>query len=101
MADGTDVDTLFIKYDKTGTNNTVQVYSRRNSNIKCCWKSTLVVATHTGSAGIQAGVYYINGFHVKVDSSTLVLDKYTNTHHRIGLTIVSESFVTPEMMTHL
>src|SRR6056300_1257415 len=64
--------------------------------------TSVVATTHTGSAaGIQAGVYYINGFHVNVDSSTLVLDKYTDTpSYRIGLT-VTESFVTPNDDTSL
>ena len=40
-------------------------------------------------------VYYINGFFVQVDASTLILDKYTNTpSYRIGFTL-TESFVTP------
>ena len=40
-------------------------------------------------------------FHVKVDSSTLVLDKYTNTpSYRIGLS-VTESFVTSNDDTSL
>ena len=103
-ADGTDVDTLFIKYDKTGTNNTATVFTAGETvTSNATGSPTLVVATtHTGSAaGIQAGVYYINGFHVKVDSSTLVLDKYTNTpSYRIGLT-VTESFVTPNDDTSL
>ena len=102
--DGTDPDTLFIKYEKAGTNNTVQVFQNAETvTSNGTGSPTLVVAsTHTGSAaGIQAGVYYINGFHVNVDSSTLVLDKYTNTpSYRIGLS-VTESFVTPNDDTSL
>jgi hypothetical protein len=98
VTDGTDPDTLFIKYNKAGTNNTDLVFTAGEtvtSNVT--GNPTVVVAsTHKGSAaGIQQGVYYINGFHVQVDSSTLILDKYTNTpSYRIGLT-VTESFVTP------
>src|SRR5210317_897687 len=102
--DGTDPDTLFIKYDKAGTNNTDLVFTAGETvTSNATGSPTLVVATtHTGSAaGIQAGVYYINGFHVNVDSSTLVLDKYTDTpSYRIGLT-VTESFVTPNDDTSL
>ncbi len=98
VTDGTDPDTLFIKYDKAGTNNTAQVFTAGETVTSTATGSpTIVVATtHTGSAAaIQSGVYYINGYHVNVDSSTLVLDKYTNTpSYRIGLT-VTESFVTP------
>ena len=96
--DGTDPDTLFIKYDKSGTNNTSTVFTAGETvTSNATGSPTLVVAsTHTGSAAaIESGIYYINGFHVKVDSETLVLDKYTNSpSYRIGLT-VTESFVTP------
>ena len=96
--DGTDPDTLFVKYNKAGTNNTSIVFTdgetltSDGSGTPTC----VVATTHIGSAtAIQAGTYYINGFFVSVDTSTLVLDKYTNTpSYRIGLTI-TESFVTP------
>ena len=94
---------MFIKYDKAGTNNTDLVFTDGEtvtSNVTgsrfSCWYNS-----HRFSAGIEAGVYYINGFHVNVDSSTLVLDKYTNTpSYRIGLA-VTESFVTPNDDTDL
>ena len=93
--DGTDPDTLFIKYDKTGTDNTATVFSANETLTSSGSGSpTVVVATtHTGSAaGVATGVYYINGYFVNVSSATLVLDKYTNTpSYRVGLT-VSESF---------
>ena len=98
VTDGTDPDTLFIKYDKTGTNNSSTVFTNGETvTSNATGNPTIVVATtHIGSAaGIESGVYYINGFHVNVDSSTLVLDKYTDTpSYRIGLN-VTESFVTP------
>ena len=103
-ADGTDPDTLFIKYEKAGTDNAAQVFQAGETvTSNATGSPTLVVATtHTGSAAaIESGVYYINGFHVNVDSSTLVLDKYTNTpSYRVGLT-VTESFVTPNDDTSL
>ena len=93
--DGTDPDTLFIKYDKTGTDNTATVFTDTETLTSSGDGSpTVVVAsTHTGSAaGVQAGVYYINGYFVNVSASTLVLDKYTNTpSYRVGLS-VAESF---------
>ena len=96
--DGTDPDTLFVKYDRAGTNNTDLVFTNGETVTSSATGSpTIVVAsTHEGSsAAIQQGVYYINGFHIQVDSTTLILDKYTNTpSYRIGLT-VTESFVTP------
>ena len=76
--DGTDPDTLFIKYDKTGTDNTATVFTDTETLTSSGDGSpTVVVAsTHTGSAaGVQAGVYYINGYFVNVSASTLLLDK--------------------------
>jgi hypothetical protein len=101
--DGTDPDTLFVKYNKTGTNNTSTAFtdgetltatatiSGTPTTISC-----VVDTTATGSAAeIQEGVYYINGFQVQVLNQVLILDKYTNTpSYRVGLT-VTESFVTP------
>ena len=99
--DGTDPDTLYVKYTQTGTNNTSLVFTNGETvnavNMVDSTSATLVVAsTATGSAAnIAAGVYYINGFHVSVSQQTLILDKYTNTpSYRIGLEI-TESFVTP------
>ena len=96
--DGTDPDTLFVKYERAGTNNTSLVFTDGETiTSDASGNPTAVVATtHIGSAaGIKAGTYYINGFFVSVDDSTLILDKYTNEpSYRIGLT-VTESFVTP------
>jgi len=95
--DGTDPDTLFVKYNKTGTNNTDLVFQDGETiTSDATGTPTAVVnTTATGSAaGVQSGVYYINGFFVQVDSSTLVLDKYTNTpSYRIGFTS-TESLIT-------
>ena len=96
--DGTDPDTLFIKYEQTGTDNAASVFSAGETvTSDATGNPTAVVATaHTGSAaGLKKGVYYINGFFIEVDDSTLILDKYTNTpSYRIGLS-VTESFITP------
>ena len=98
--DGTDPNTLFVKYIKTGSNNTAVTFTDSETITGVDSSSTSVSATvsttATGSAAeIQAGTYYINGFHVIVTNQTLILDKYTNTpSYRVGLTI-SESYVTP------
>jgi hypothetical protein len=98
--DGTNPDTLYVKYTETGTNNTTLVFTNgetlTGTNSDSVSLSCVVASTATGSAAnISAGVYYINGFHVSVAEQTLILDKYTNTpSYRIGLEIV-ESFVTP------
>ena len=80
--DGTDPDTLFVKYNKTGTDNTAVVFTDGETLTSDASGSPTVVVdtTATGSAaGVQSGVYYINGYFVQVDSTTLVLDKYTST----------------------
>ena len=98
ITDGTDPDTLYVKYNRTGTNNSdISFTAGETITSDALGTPTAVVAsTHTGSAAaIESGVYYINGFMVQVDSSTLVLDKYTNQpSYRVGLAI-TESFTTP------
>ena len=92
--DGTDPDTLFVKYNKTGTDNAATVFTDGETVSSGSGYDAVVNTTAPGSAaGIQAGVYYINGFFINVLASTLVLDKYTNTpSYRIGLS-VTESFI--------
>ena len=88
---------MFIKYDKTGTDNTAVVFSDGETVTSDGLGNPtgIVASTHTGSAAGLKGVYYINGFFIEVDDSTLILDKYTNTpSYRIGLS-VTESFITP------
>lgn len=59
-------------------------------------------ATATGSsANIQEGVFFIRGHFVKVPTTRIILDKYTNTPtYRVGLT-VAEELETPEEDTSL
>ena len=95
--DGTDPDTLFVKYRNSGTDNvTIKFTDGETVTSGQTAASTAVVSTcATGSrATVDAGTYYINGFFVNVDTQSLTLDKYTNTpDYRVGLTIV-ENFVT-------
>jgi hypothetical protein len=97
---GSDPDTLYVKYEKTGSNNTSFVFSDgetiTGTNSDSVALSAVVNTTATGSAAIgTAGTYYINGYFVQADAETLILDKYTNTpSYRIGY-LVTESFVTP------
>jgi len=107
--DGTDPDTLYVKYVDSGTSNTEIAFtdsetltgtatlSGTPTTINC-----VVDTTATGSAAsIVAGIYYINGFYVSVDDQTIILDKYTNTpSYRVGVTI-TESYVTPNDDTTL
>ena len=93
------MDTLFVKYETSGTNNT-SVKFTAGETLNCTIDSAAATATvntcHTGSSAyVGEGVYYINGFHVNVSEQVIVLDKYTNSpSYRVGLSI-TESFVTP------
>nr|BAR27337.1 VrlC protein [uncultured Mediterranean phage uvMED] len=99
--DGTDPDTLFVKYSKSGgTNKNQFAFSDgetiTGTNSEATNVTAIVQTTATGSAAeVQAGSYYINGFLVNVLEQTIILDKYSNTpSYRVGL-LVTESFVTP------
>src|SRR5210317_806428 len=99
--DGTDPDTLFVKYSKSGgTNKNEFAFADgetiTGTNSDSTAVSAVVDTTATGSAAqVQAGHYYINGFFVSVANQTIILDKYTNTpSYRVGL-LVTESFITP------
>ena len=100
--DGTDPDTLFIKYNKGGTNNTTVSFTAGETLNSTALndlnnpETVVVASTHTGSAtSTEKGVYYINGYFVQVDKATVVLDKYTDTpSYRVGFTL-TETFVTP------
>ena len=99
--DGTDPDTLYVKYSKSGgTNKNEFAFADgetiTGTNSDSTAVSAIVDTTATGSAAqVQAGTYYINGFLVSVANQTIILDKYTNTpSYRVGL-LVTESFITP------
>ena len=95
--DGTDPDTIFVKYRNSGTDNVSSTFTEGETLTSghADAMTAVVSTTAQGSAAkIEAGTYYINGFFVDVVEQTLVLDKYTNTpSYRIGLTI-TETFVT-------
>ena len=79
VTDGTDPDTLFVKYRNSGTDNVSQKFTDGETLTSGQTDaSTAIVSTCvTGSAvHIDEGVYYINGFFVNVDQQTLVLEKY-------------------------
>jgi hypothetical protein len=95
--DGTDPDTLFVKYKDSGTDNATPFFTDGETITSghTDAMTAVVDTTVTGSSiSIDAGTYYINGYFVNVDKQTLVLDKYTNEpSYRVGLTIV-ETFET-------
>ena len=95
--DGTDPDTLFVKYKNTGTDNATGAFTD-GETLTSGHADGMTAVTNTTAIGsavhIDAGTYYINGFFVNVDAQTLILDKYTNSpNYRVGLTI-TETFVT-------
>ena len=89
--DGTDPDTLFVKYRNSGTDNASTKFTDGETLTSgaSTGETAVVSSCATGSAAhIEAGTYYINGFFVEVDQQSLILDKYTNTpSYRVGLTI--------------
>jgi len=97
---GSDPDTLYVKYNDSGTNNTNTQFTHgetiTGTNSDSVSLSAVVATCHTGSAAqVEEGTYYVNGYHVQVSKQTIVLDKYTNNpSYRVGL-LVTESFVTP------
>ncbi|MAU88975.1 MAG: hypothetical protein CMC40_03600, partial [Flavobacteriaceae bacterium] len=100
--DGTDPNTLYVKYLKAGTDNIAQAFTAGETitasatiNGANTTAQAVVNTTATGSAAeVQEGVYYINGFHVQVLGQRILLDKYTNRpSYRVGLSVV-ESFQT-------
>jgi hypothetical protein len=93
--DGTDPDTLFVKYFNTASDGSTISFSNGETITGSSADTAVVASTATGCAAqVQQGIYYINGFHVQVSEQTLILDKYTNTpSYRVGLG-VTESFVT-------
>ena len=95
--DGTDPDTIFVKYRNSGTDNVSSTFTDGETLTSgaSTGETAVVSATAVGSAvNIKAGTYYINGFFVDVAEQTLILDKYTNTpSYRVGLTI-TETFIT-------
>ncbi|MDG1314760.1 MAG: DUF4815 domain-containing protein, partial [Flavobacteriaceae bacterium] len=95
--DGTDPDTLFVKYRNSGTDNASNVFTDGETLTSGHSSASTAVCSTTAQGAavkIEAGTYYINGFFVGVTEQTLILDKYTNTpSYRVGLTI-SETFIT-------
>ena len=89
--DGTDPDTLFVKYRNSGTDNVSDKFTDGETVTSGqTAASTAVVSTCvTGSAvHIDAGTYYINGFFVNVDQQTLVLEKYSREPRQTTTSII-------------
>ena len=100
-------DTLYIKYNSSGTDGITKTFQDGENLITLSdinYSSTKVEAngtfakcietgsTKTGaSVSINEGLYYIRGFFVHVPKSTVILDQYTNRpSYKIGLAITEE-----------
>ena len=99
--DGTDPNTLYIKYINKGaaarnvsTFATGEEFSSDGSSTYYGKVQSSGTPTGQGSvANIEEGVYFISGTFVHVPAGSLLLDKYTNTpSYTVGLS-VSESIV--------
>ena len=98
--------TLYVRYISSGTTSTVKTFNAAEI-LNTSTGTTVSGDDHTvqikvGStslgkasiASIERGIYFVKGQFVQVDTSTIILDKYTNTpSYRIGLTI-AENIVT-------
>jgi len=105
-ATATDYDTLYVQYldEKEFSNNEI-VTTEEGTTFQANTITTSEIADVVSASGntapssnasivsIDAGVYYIGGFFVRVAAQTLVLEKYSKTpSYRVGLEI-TESFV--------
>jgi hypothetical protein len=108
IAEGTDKNTLFVKYLNSGTNGEKVFDEDEILQPEPIDKQSLTTqvdstaATGIGSvASIKRGIYYALGHFVLVEDQVLVLNKYDNVPtFRIGLEIVEE-LTTPEDNTSL
>ena len=100
-SDGSDPNTLYIKYTNTGgANRTVSAFAAgeefSSSGSTTFYGQVQSTGTPTGvgsSANIEEGVYFISGTFIYVPKASLILDKYTNTpSYVIGLNVL-ESIV--------
>ena len=100
-------DTLYIKYKKSGTDGVTREFADGENLITRSdieYSNTRITAgslfartiasesTKTGSsASVSEGIFFIRGFFVKVPSSTIVLDQYSNRpSYRVGLSVTEE-----------
>jgi len=95
-ATGSDPDTLYIKYNNSGTNNATLLFANGESITNGSKSATLASSSATGKGSrvsIEEGVYFISGSMAYVAAQSVLLDKYTNTpSYIIGLS-VTESLV--------
>ena len=106
VAEASDLNTLFVKYQNSVQVNGLNVSTFApydvlsptdgSSGLDVTVADTYMPIGVGCSATIQRGVYYIKKNFVLVDNKTIILDKYTNTpSYRVGLTL-NESIIYPE-----
>lgn len=90
-ADGTDLNTLYVRYQRSGTSQE-KVFDDGETITAPSAYSGVVATSGTGFgsvAFIAEGVYFIEGHFVVVQEQQLILDKYdTNPSYDIGLQVV-------------
>jgi hypothetical protein len=100
-SDGSDPNTLYIKYiNKGGSNRNIATFAAgeefQSDGSTTYYGKVQSTGTPTGqgsSANIEEGVYFISGTFIYVPAASLILDKYTNTpSYTVGLN-VSETIV--------
>ena len=88
--------TLVIQYTTTTTSNSFTFGTTANVYTLETTTNTAITAAsnQTGNSScfsINDGIYYIDGYFVKVDAQTIVLDTFSgNPSYRVGLTITDE-----------
>ncbi len=97
---GTDKNTLYIKYIKSGDTSATFIDSEAIANDASIPLTCTTIASSSVDVGslatIQNGIYYIKGYFVTVAKETIVLDKYDVTpSYRIGLNI-KEDIIAPD-----
>jgi hypothetical protein len=96
-SDGTDPNTLYIKYESSGgANRTVQTFAAgeefSSSGSPVYYGQVQSSGTPIGqgsSVNIEEGVYFLSGTFAYVPPTSLILDKYSNTpSYVIGLNVI-------------
>ena len=98
---GSDPVTLFVKYNSSGSIGTSKTFANGEelstslNGVTLKFKSNAATSTGTGSAvSVEQGVYFVRGQFALVQSSTVILEKYSaSASNKVGFA-VTESAVT-------
>ena len=100
-AEGDDPVTFYVSYTNSGTSGLTKTFGNETLSIYNANSALIATATATACGygtrvGVNAGVFYINGYFVYVDKQQIILSKYTQTPTaKVGFN-VEESFVTTD-----